>query len=382
MVFIGFVVLIIAFLWTYPPNTLARIQETYSPEMLKHLYDLSQYTIPNSQNPISDAQLYVYAGYEYITGDNPMRINAEHITVGKYLIGLIYTLTGYVKISGLLFAILLCGLSLWLLQIKTRSPMALFVFLFLFVTDTNIRYQITDGPLLDIIQIFFWMMYVALLLKAIPAQKLSLTIYAGVVLGFMASSKMYFPAILTFMVSALLLWTKVKTWSITIRTLGAIALTCTLTYTATYIVYFFAYDGTLVSFIKSQLWIFHFWADNPVNTMAKFGGLIPLILINHYHVWWGDSPVIAYEDWTIMWPIGLILMVISLIAYVRTRSKAQWNAIREMTDMLALWLVIVFMYLLTVPISPRYLLLLYVPGYVFIGLVIFGISKKHYANTQ
>ena len=65
-------------------------------------------------------------------------------------------------------------------------------------------------------------------------------------------------------------------------------------------------------------------------------------------------------------------MIVSFIVYARTRTNPHWEKIRYLTDFIALWLIAVFLYLLTVPISPRYLLLLYVPGYVFIALTIYA----------
>jgi hypothetical protein len=81
------------------------------------------------------------------------------------------------------------------------------------------------------------------------------------------------------------------------------------------------YKGTVIDFLKSQLWIFHFWSDNPVNKVIKYGGAIPLILLNKYYVWWGNKPVIPYEDWTILWPVAFVLGFISVLYLVTKKLK-------------------------------------------------------------
>ena len=97
----GILTVLLGLLITYTPNHLAKFSETYSAKELGNMYDKSQYTVPNSKKPISDAMLYAYSGYEYVRGDNPLRLNAEHLTTGKYIIGLFYFITGLMKFSGM-----------------------------------------------------------------------------------------------------------------------------------------------------------------------------------------------------------------------------------------------------------------------------------------
>jgi hypothetical protein len=158
-----------------------------------------------------------------------------------------------------------------------------------------------------------------------------------------------------------------------------------VTYVSTYIVYFVSYGGSIQNFIRSQLWIFHFWADNPVNGVKIIGATIPLLILNKYYVWWGDMPIIPYEDWTIMWPISTIiclsLSVGVFLVFVKNSNFLERCRNGNIMLGLSLWIIIFFLYLLNIPISPRYFILLFVPGYMLIAFVALEIYAQ-YKNKE
>jgi len=118
-------------------------------------YYQSQYLIPNSTKPISDAELYTYVGYKYIIGTNPLYLNAEHLTLGKYLIGLSILVTKNPHYSTLLFVLLTIFFYIKLILKITNSKLAASIGFFLISTDPFIKDAIINGPLLDIYQLFF-----------------------------------------------------------------------------------------------------------------------------------------------------------------------------------------------------------------------------------
>ena len=149
---LGITVVSIGLLFTYTSDHLNKLTEVYAPQTLEQLYNRSQYVVPHSKNPISDAVVYAYAGSAHMNGSNPVLLNAEHPPHGKYLIGLLFQLTGYWKSSGIIVVISMIIFILWYCTRRTRWGPHIYLLLFLLVTDTNIRYQIVGGPLLDIIQ--------------------------------------------------------------------------------------------------------------------------------------------------------------------------------------------------------------------------------------
>src|SRR3989344_8395973 len=60
---------------------------SYNPNYYKNKFLNSQWVISGSNNPISDEELYSYAGYEYVEGINPILINSETPPLAKYIIG-------------------------------------------------------------------------------------------------------------------------------------------------------------------------------------------------------------------------------------------------------------------------------------------------------
>lgn len=387
---LGTLVLLLGLITTYTPDHISNVSKTHTPKQLANMYDKSQYTIPNSKSPISDAILYAHAGYEYATGDNPLRLNAEHLTTGKYIIGFFYLLTGLIKSSSIFFVISIFVMINTFLYRSTKSLLPSLVFSIFYVIDTNIRYQITGGPLLDIIQLFFWLIHIYFVYKYIGEYKKSITLLmlSGLSLGLMASSKMYIPALLTlFCVSIYTLLDKrLRSWR-GVFSIIAISTSATVTYLSTYIFYFLFYRGNLIDFIKSQLWILHFWTDNPVNNVKIFGAVIPLLMSNKYFVWWGDSPIISYEDWTIFWPIVTVLtlsLAILTMKYYVEKREIYFHEYKnsQLLLILSIWIIIFFIYLLNIPISPRYLPLLFVPGYILVALVGHEIYAKYHNKKR
>ncbi|MFO0703178.1 MAG: hypothetical protein U0525_00420 [Patescibacteria group bacterium] len=378
---IGLIFLVILTIYSYQPAKLSEMSENHTPKELSNLYDKSQYVIAKSKNPISDAVFYAHAGYSYVKGSNPILLNAEHPPFGKYLIGLLFIITSYWKTSGWFFVVtLLITVNIYLYR-KTKSYMPSLLFSFFYVLDTNIRYQVTGAPLLDIIQLLFLVLYLIYSDKIFSKINQRNLIISGLILGLLASTKMYFPAILVFGSTIITLLFKqrfvnLKKYILILE----VPFIAALVYILTYSVYFISFHGSPLDFIRSQLWTLHYWTDNAANANKIFGSLFPLIFFNKYYVWWGNDPVISYEDWTVMWPISFGLILLSLF----------WNLSRFLpknvlkystTKYLSISLLLNIVYFLNIPVSPRYLILLFVPGYIIIALTTYELlSSKQKKN--
>lgn len=382
---LGITVVSIGLLFTYTSDHLNKLTEVYAPQTLEQLYNRSQYVVPHSKNPISDAVVYAYAGSAHMNGSNPVLLNAEHPPHGKYLIGLLFQLTGYWKSSGIIVVISMIIFILWYCARRTRWGPHIYLLLFLLVTDTNIRYQIVGGPLLDIIQTALLVVHIALVdISDRHPKNPWLLLSAGISLGLLAGSKMYFPALVIVIVHGTYsIWKHRKSLKAQILSLMKMVLIGVITYVAGYSVGFIRYQMSLQTFIKSQLWTLHYWTDNSLQGASMFGGYIPLIFLNQYHVWWGDTPIIPYEDWTVMWPISAIMIILSMIytliaMFTHTSHISLPPRILPFAERITMWLIALCTYLLFIPISPRYLMLFFVPGYILIALVTYAISTKHH----
>lgn len=352
-----------------------RFSEKFNPKLYEKKYNKSQYVIPQSKNSISDEELYSYAGYRYATGMNPVLINSDHPPLGKYFIGWITLLTGNQRVVSLLFGFANAVILSVIIYNFTSSLLLVSFGLLLLSFDSMFIDQIIYSPILDLFQVFFILLYFNFYLFWINKKKFIYLILSGLSLGALSSIKMYFPAILAFMVTVLFTLISKKN----LKTVFLFALTvfpiALFTYMSTYIV-FFMQGNTIRSFFGAQKWIFLYWKDNSVNSSKNWGSLYPFVLFNQWRVWWGSTPYIQYTNWSILWPVVFISGIAGSIYGILQMIKPHKNKLTLAIGLFSLWTISVLTYLSFTPISPRYLLMLFIPIYILILLVI----KKRYGD--
>lgn len=354
--------------------------EKYDPHLYEQKYNASQYMIPASKNPISDEQLLSHAGYKYATGTNPILINSDHPPLGKYLIGwsiLIFRNNRIISIVCALSILLLVGTITYMLTLSLFfSTLAVCLASF----DPMLVDQVIHAPILDIIQATFFLLYLLFLCFYLKSPNNILLLIMGITLGALSSIKLYFPAIIAVVVT-------ITTFIITkkdIRTIMKFALIIPpfafITYALTYLRYFII-SKSIMGFMGVQKWMFLFWQNNSIDRTKIFANILPLILFNKWKVWWGNKEYISYSGWSIVWPIFFILSIIAagfcLYQYI-TRFRHVTKIPYTITIMifLSLWFIVFTGYLCFVPISPRYLMMLYLPSYILIVLSLHKFSHE------
>ena len=347
--------------------------EKFDPKLYEKKYNHSQYVIPQSKNPISDEELDSYAGYRYATGLNPVLINSDHPPLGKYLIGWITVLTGNNRISSIVFALGNIIILSSIIYYLSSSVLITSLGVFFLSQDTMFIDQIIHSPILDIIQVFFLLLYFFFFILWLKKQRIILLFLLGVVLGCFCSIKLYFPAfVILTTIGVFLVLIKKPLRSILLVLVINIILGF-ITYTATYFV-FFIKGNNLRSFLGAQKWIFLFWKNNSVQSSKFIGDALTLILFNQWKVWWGDKPYIQFEHWSILWPVFFLAGIISaFLVLIKFRKK-------HTLLFFSLWTILITVYLSLLPISPRYLMLLYFPIYILIPLVIQLVLKSKIKN--
>lgn len=192
-VIISFILIFLSFLnlFLLVKNNLSKFTEKFDPKKYEEKYNKSQYVIPNSKNPISDAELYAYAGYKYIIGENPLYLNAEHLTVGKYLIGLSTVIFNNENYSTLLIIILFILISFYLIFNLTKSLLLSSFLILLITSDSFIKDALINGPLLDIYQLFFFFISLIFFINWHQNKKIIYLIFIGIFLGLFSASKFY-----------------------------------------------------------------------------------------------------------------------------------------------------------------------------------------------
>lgn len=356
--------------------------EKFYPKFYEKKYNSSQYVVPNSKNPISDEDIYAYAGYRYITGLNPILINSDHPPLGKYLIGFFILLTGNHRFVSIFFALANIIVFTLIIYFLTKSIEMIILSLFFISLDSMFLDQIIHSPILDIIQLFFLLFYFFTFLMWLKYKKIFWIVLCGIVLGFFSSVKMYFPSLI--LMSTLVAYFFLsKNFSLKkiILFFSINFIFSFLIYTLTYLKYFLE-GNSLRSFLGVQKWIFLYWHENSVRGNIFFGSVFPFILFNQWKIWWGNRRFINYENWNFFWPIFFSLGIIStlLIIYkylkIYFRKKISKKSI-NFEFFLSLWILFYLSYLLFIPISPRYLLMLFFPIYLLIILLVSNFTKKY-----
>lgn len=355
--------------------------EKFDPKIYEKKYNNSQYVIPQSKNPISDEDIYAYAGYKYITGLNPILINSDHPPLGKYLIGIFILLTGNHRVISIFFAfIIILIFSLIVYQATLSFKMIIFG-IFLISLDSMFIDQIIHSPILDIIQLFFLLLYFFCFFLWLKNDGIWYLVVCGVVLGMFSSVKMYFPTlILIGTVFVFLIFKKTHSLNEIINFIFLNLLISLLIYSLIYTQYFLE-GNNFKSFLGVQKWIFLYWYDNSVRGDIFLGSVFPFILFNKWKIWWGDRNFINYENWTILWPFFFIkgcLLTVYLVYrniknfLIQRLNKKQIN----FEFFLSLWIFFYIFYLSIIPISPRYLLIIFFPIYLLLIIVADKFNKK------
>jgi hypothetical protein len=267
-------------------------------------YAQSQYILgESSPKKISDAELYVYAGYAYFKGEDPTTINFEHPPLGKYLFGFSYYLTG----NSVQINILLHIATLFLFYVLSKRFIdSFFVRIMAVVTlgtqplfSSLLPHAVLDVQFLITILGF----YLALSWKT---TRLALK-YAviGVILGVMASIKYPFPFMavpgLILLIGA---WMQkeIRWVFLSLPIMGVVYLIQYLGY--------FIHGHSLVDFIKFELYRFNWWTGE--RTAPKFL-IFENLFTGRHRAWWEPGTYHYTKEWTPFLPAIFVLSLPSFM---------------------------------------------------------------------
>jgi hypothetical protein len=359
-------------------QNLGKFTERFDPKLYEKKYNNSQYVIPQSIHPISDEELLSYAGYRYATGLNPILINSDHPPLGKYIIGWVTLLTGNNRLVSVFFALGNMILVFSLIYFLTKSFLLSSLGILFLSFDSMFIDQITHSPILDIIQVFFLLFYFLFLIFWLKKERFWKIIIMGLALGAMSAIKLYFPVFVVLATTIITLIFLKKTVKKNFLLILMVTLLTGLVYTFSYLV-FFLKGNSFHAFLGVQKWIFLFWKNNSVQSYKFIGDALTLILFNQWKVWWGNKTYIQFELWTILWPVFFVAGVISATYILVNAVKIFFsnkvkifknNLLFQSLILISVWIFLSTIYLSFLPISPRYLMILYFPIYIIIPLMI------------
>jgi len=275
-------------------------------------YANSQY-IKGDASPykITDGELYTYAGYAYVRGEDPTTINFEHPPLIKYFFGLSYLLFGNSTIISLIFyAIFLFSFYLFSgLVLKNKNLRYLSVAI---LGLQPLVYTLASQILLDLpLNFLILLLFYFLLKKGTSLKKKYLAI--GIILGLLSSVKYPFPFLLLPMfVITLISYLKKETKYLILPLLIA-----PIIYLAQYAI-FFLNDHSLTDFILFEKYRFSWWMGD--RSMPKFL-IFENLFTGKYTGWWENKPMMKNENWNLFLP----LLFVSYLAAFFFNKKNRIN---------------------------------------------------------
>jgi len=319
----------------------------YEPEYMEDFYSHSQWSIPLSTRIMGDGELYQYTGYSLIHGADPFTVNPEVPPLGKYLLGVSIALFNnpFVLNIGLYFFALLLYFKILiyfpLLQKKFLTVVVLASFPLFFS-------QVFES-MLDLPQLIALLWHVLCVLKIFHSSnkkdRLINSIAAGIALGLVASIKIgiVVPLIL-FSDWHFLRKKNLSKHVFVVAGAGAVL----------YLVAYFRFlllGHNLIDWIKSQLWVFHFYWGSEVKANPLV--VISTIFAGMFRGWWGESWS-RVSEWTILWPIS----VASLFMFFLRKRKSTQQFSHELTY-ISIISISLLLFFFIVPFWPRYFLIVF-----------------------
>lgn len=310
-------------------------------------------------------------GFEYIKGIDPTSQAFETPPLGKYLIGASIVIFYNQRIFSLIFSFLCLYLVFYLVYINSSSIYPSLLALSLSMTSWFIQDQIINSPQLEIFQLFFILNLFLFFTLYLKKSKIKYLVISGLAIGGFISIKFFF-------IHYVLVMTLLITYYLVSKTkLKKIVFDLLIINLFTFFIFigyyfrFFYLGGNLIKFLQVQKWIIGFYLKSGINTVKIFASYLPLIYVNRWQFWSEEYPIIQSAHWTIIWPIIHLLGVFSIV-YLYLKKHIFKNIFIKLC---ILFIVIYSIFLLFVPIWPRYLLLLYIPFFITISIAINLIFK-------
>lgn len=316
---------------------------------------------PMQREFIGDDGLYAYAGWEYIHGKDPTLLNAEMPPLGKYLIGLSILVFDNQNIfaifSGILVLLAYFLLNLQIFKHKTLALLPVVLLSFEPIFYTQLR-----APFLDLL-------YLSLLLFTFYFFLKEKFLFSVISLGLMMATKASLGTFITVVATVMIYLFFYKKFKF-IKKFVFFLPVAFITFALTYFRFFWLGHG-IREFLGVQKWIVNFYSE---GAKANFGSAWEMLIIGRWQTWWDKTIVI--NEWQITWPIIFLLSI--LLLYLMIRKKYFHKCF-----LFLIWVFIYLSFLSTLPVFPRYLLLVLPFLYSLSTYVLFNfIFKKYFTKVN
>ncbi len=272
-------------------------------------YANSQYVKgESSTQKISDGDLYVYAGYAYMQGEDPTTINFEHPPLIKYIYGLSYYIFGNSFIASLAFYFIFLFSSYLFSGLVIQNKFLRYLSVIILGIQP-IVYVLSSHALLDLPMNFLLLFLFYFLFKE-GIQARTRYAIAGIIIGLLSGVKYPIPFMFV-PISMVVLTSFVRN---EIKYLIYPTLITPAIYLAQYSMYF-AHGHSLLDFIQFEKYRFSWWTGD--RTMPKFL-IFQNLFTGQYPAWWTDGTMMKEREWNIFIPT---LFLFNLITFLSTKQR-------------------------------------------------------------
>jgi predicted membrane-bound dolichyl-phosphate-mannose-protein mannosyltransferase len=323
-------------------------------DYLEEFYLDSQWKNPRSKRIMSDNELYQYAGYKYLKGEDLFLINPEVPPLGKYIYGVSIIVFNNPYYASLTLFVLAFVAYYFLITKLVKNEQHQFIAFLLYLLSPLVFQQITRS-MLDLPLLLFFLLHINFIIrigeKKSQNKNILLTVLAGISLGFFAASK--FPVYVPFILLADLIYLfkeKKLIYSIPIMFVTAIM------YTLMFLPYFLK-GNSFYSWIKAELWTIDFYSGGRAkeHVLSKILGLFTgFVLYIH-----SNRGIERIETWSITWPAAIITGIFFMKKnFLKNKSNQLFYIQFLFVELL--------LFLLIFDFAPRYFLAILVLGITFI----------------
>lgn len=283
-------------------------------ENLKNFYYSSQYIVKQNPAIMGDQHLESFAGGAFLYGLNPILIVHDQPPLGRYITSLsIYLFDNSRTINMILnffslLGIFMIGVVIFKNNIYALIPVAIFSNEELFLS------KFTFIPLLESIQLPFIIFSIFFFMKAFTDKRyLRWLVLTSVMLGCVISIRFFVlgAALLISMLVGILISKEHKKLLVPfLISLPLSLLILILSYSKT-----ISLGYSILQILGIQKYILAYHQSKFILPFSFWD----LLLFNRWHTWWGDWTIASDYQWTMLWPISVVLIVAGLIIMIGKR---------------------------------------------------------------
>ena len=282
--------------------------------ILKDVFGQSQYMMKGWKYWIPDETAYSYAAGAYAKGANPILVESTQPPLGKYIIGLSIVLTGNENILvAVFFMFLLLGVYILAIQLTGRIFLGLMATLF-----TSFERLFTDQlsftPLLDIFFITFVVYGLIAASCALQRRKPAFLLVSYACFGASLMVKVWLIGIV--FVLPMTAYILLRNRSYYLFVIGGFFLMLLITFLSYTRMFMDGYN--IIEVLKVQKWLY--WYQG--GKQNRLFTIWPLIFLNRWYVWWGETPISKDPNWSFSWPVvigsGILASIRMLTMSIKT----------------------------------------------------------------